>query len=100
MGGSNSTTISGMRFHVNDSEGTVHIHDDSASLKFSLDKKSFKREMQEALESLEKVKRGVVTVEGKTSTSFYIMSEGGSYSMFLSDGSNNRNKIEEFLRSC
>ena len=97
MGGSNSSTISGLRFHVNDVNGDVHVHDDSAKLKFELAKDYFKKEAKDALDSLKKGS-GVVAIKGKTSTTMYIMNDEGSYSVLLSDGSGTKNKLEEFLK--
>jgi len=99
VGGSNSSTISGLRFHINDAEDAVHVHDDSASLKFELNKSSFRKETNDALESLKK-DSGIISIKGKTKTSLYLMNDGGFYSIFLSDGSGVKNELEKFLKGC
>jgi hypothetical protein len=99
MAGSNSSTISGLRFHINDAEDAVHVHDDSASLKFELDKSSFRKEAKDALENLRK-DSGTVAIKGKTNTSLYFMNDEGSYSIFLSNGSGVKNELEKFLKGC
>jgi len=99
MGGSNSETISGLRFHINDSESRVHIHDDVNELKFEMDKNDFKVELKDALESMKK-SSVVIAIKGETKTSLYLMNDGGSVSLFLSDGSSIKSELEKFLRGC
>jgi hypothetical protein len=99
MGGSNSETISGLRFHINDSEGRVHIHDDVSKLKFEMDKDDFRTDMKDALESMKKSSM-VTVINGKTRTSLYLMNDGGAISLFLSDGSSVKTELEKFLRGC
>ena len=97
MGGSNSSTISGLRFHVNDALGNVHVHDDSRKIKFDLDKTQFRKEIESALRTL-KEGSGTVAIKGHTGVTLYIINDEGSYSTVLSDGSGTKNKLEEFLR--
>jgi hypothetical protein len=99
MGGSNSEIISGLRFHINDSEGRVHIHDDVNKLKFEMDKDDFKKEIEDAMEVMKKSSM-VTAIKGKTKTSLYLMNDGGSVSLFLSDGSSVKSELEKFLRGC
>jgi hypothetical protein len=62
MGGTNETTIAGLRIHRNN--GEVHIHDDSKSKKFCMGEKYFSNEVSEALKGL-KQKDSVVSIGGR-----------------------------------
>jgi hypothetical protein len=99
MGGSNEQTISGLRFHVNDGEQKVHIHDDSGQTKFTLDRKSFREQMKSALEDIRGT-NGIMSIEGDNRIKLYVMNDSGNYRAFLSDGSSVKNKIEDFLKGC
>jgi len=61
MGGTNETTIAGLRIHHN--SGEVHIHDDRKNKKFSMNEKSFSGEISNALKQL-KEKDSVAIIEG------------------------------------
>jgi hypothetical protein len=61
MGGTNETTVAGLRIHHNN--GEIHIHDDQKSQKFSMDERSFSHEITKALKLL-KQKDTVVIIEG------------------------------------
>lgn len=98
MGGYNETRISGLRLHV--SEGNVHIHDDSKSLKFIEKKDLFKKELNTALKDLEKSKNGgMVKVEGATGA-LYLSKENKIYSIFLAGNTSIKTQLETFLKGC
>ena len=61
MGGTNETTIAGLRIHHNN--GEVHVHDDRKNKKFSMSERSFSGEVSNALKQL-KEKDSVAIIEG------------------------------------
>ena len=61
MGGTNESTIAGLRIHHNN--GEVHIHDDRKSRKFSMNERSFSGEISDALKQLRE-KDSVAIIEG------------------------------------
>ena len=97
MGGSNETLLGNLRCHI--SGGEAHVHDDKASLKFRMDQKDFRNEVDECMEALEKVD-GVVKIEGNTSTTLCLVKDGKTLSMFLTDGQSIKTKLKSFIRGC
>ena len=97
MGGSNETKIMGLRMHVN---CDVHIHDDVKGIKFNAEPKSFKKEVDDALIQLG-FSDGIVKIEGKTKTSFYICKDGNAISAFIADEKKSiKNDLQSFTRTC
>jgi len=69
MGGTNESTINGLRMHVKD--GNVHVHDDKASLKWSYDAAEFKKVATKALKGLSGAD-GVATFCDRAGTSLCV----------------------------
>ena len=95
MGGTNETTINGLRMHV--SNGQTHIHDDKASLKAFMDTKDFKKEMKDALERLEDGD-GVVDIVGRGAT-ILVTKYNGNISMSLVNTRSQQTDIKNFIES-
>jgi hypothetical protein len=99
MGGSNETKICGLRFHINDTEGKVHVHDDSSSTKFTMNAGTFKEEIRSAFKDLGKTP-GIATIQGDNRAVLYLMNDSGTFKVFLSDGKNSKSDLENFLKGC
>jgi hypothetical protein len=97
MGGTNETKIDGLRFHIN--RGEVHIHDDSASRKFTCKAASFRTSLQDAFDALKK-QDGLVKVEGKDDTDLCLVRDGSDFSLFLTSGGSIKRKLQDFIRNC
>lgn len=97
MGGSNEIVIKGLRMHVNDTEGKVHVHDDNRGLKFTAGSKDFKSEISKALASLDKTD-GIVSISGDTSVKLLVLRDGKSFHTFLADDSSNKKDLETFIK--
>jgi len=93
MGGTNETIAQGLRCHVNN--GEVHIHDDKKALKFCCSEKTFKIEIENALQSLGD-NEGVTTIQG-VGLDLGIMRLGDRYSWFILDGMNALSQIKDFV---
>lgn len=97
MGGSNEKNICGLRLHLNDDEGKVHIHDDSRGIKFLLDKKEFNEEVSDSFKLLNG-KDGITKIQGDNSVSLFILCENKKYTMFISDRTSIKKELNEFIR--
>lgn len=95
MGGSNETTINGLRMHVNN--GEVHVHDDKSSLKASFSASVFKKEMKDALEKLED-NDGVVDIPSRGAT-LLVTRYCGNISLSLINMGNKKTDIKNFIES-
>lgn len=95
MGGTNSETISGLRFHVNN--GDVHIHDDVKKLKFVSDSTEFKTDLNSTFEDLKNTE-GIVRIQGKSKTDFCVVKENKKFFCFLIDDTSIKSKLQSFLR--
>lgn len=97
MGGKNETKICGLRFHINDNEGKVHIHDDSRGIKFLLSKNAFNKEVSASFDLLNG-KDGITKIEGDTSVSFFILCENKKYTLFVSDKISVKKDLIDFIK--
>jgi hypothetical protein len=97
MGGTNEDTISGLRIH--ESDGDIHIHDDSKDLKFKLDLEDFKKEVNASFEALKK-KDGLCEIFGNNSDTLCFIRRKGKFSMFILDNNSIKQKILNYLKDC
>lgn len=98
MGGKNEIKLCGLRFHLNETIGKVHIHDDSRNIKFLLNKDTFNKEVSEAFNLLNG-KNGITKIEGDTSINFYILCEDKKYTVFISDKSSVKKELIDFTKA-
>lgn len=99
MGGINETSIGGIRFHI---QGlNVHAHDDQHGLKFSCERKKFKKEVADAFKSLEG-QDAVIQIESTESgkTGLCIAKEKGKYFTFLRNPTSIKSDMQAFLKEC
>jgi hypothetical protein len=95
MGGLNETKINGLRMHIEG--GDVHVHDDSKSLKFSLNQRDFKKEIDEVMKS---EGDGVSAIEGR-GASLCVVKRGKTTGIFLMDMSAEVSKdLLAFSKNC
>ena len=97
MGGSNEETISGLRIHEKD--GDIHLHDDSKSLKFEMNLKDFKKEVDASFEALKK-KDGLCEIPGDSSNTLCFIRRKGKFSMFILDNNSIKQKVLNYLKDC
>lgn len=97
MGGSNETTVGGLRCHINN--GEVHIHDDTKSLKFKADSVSFKTDVEDALTQLSKTD-GIVKIDGTSKESLCLVQDGKNFFMFVTTDKGMKTDLKAFLKSC
>ncbi len=98
MGGTNSDTVCGMRFHI-EGGSDVHIHDDSRKIKFICSRGTFKEELDEALDLLEE-EDGMVKIDGRTKESFCVVRKDGVINAFIFDKRGIKQKLEKFVKTC
>jgi hypothetical protein len=98
MGGTNSETINGLRFHINNDE--VHIHDDAKSLKFIAKKSVFSSDIDDAINQLDNLKCGVAKIDGTSKEKLCLVKDEKNFFMFIMDNSNSKSKLESFLKGC
>ena len=94
MGGRNETRVDGLRCH--ESDGMVHVHDDSKSMKFQQKIDEFKESIKEAFDQLDK-KEGIYKIIGKTSTQLCICRDGKTYEAFLLGGKSAKKDLKSFV---
>lgn len=97
MGGTCESIIGGIRFHV---QGlNVHAHDDQHRLKFSCERKKFKKEVASAFKSLEG-QDAVIQIESTEAgnTGLCIAREGGKYFTFLRNPNSVKSDLQNFLK--
>ena len=97
MGGTNSETINGLRFHI--SSGDVHIHDDKRSLKFERDQEEFRDDLFEAFDELGE-DDGIYKILPDRGASLNVLKEGRNFSVFLSDSKSVKSKLKAFAKGC
>lgn len=85
-----------LRCHVNN--GEVHIHDDGRTLKFYMGADDFKKEVNDALDSLRRTD-GVIPIKGKGTTELFIVSKDGDFSMFLHGGADCVHDLKSFVNT-
>lgn len=99
MGGTNTETIDGLRLHI--SAGDVHVHDDKRGLKFTAPQVSFKSDVEEAMECLDKAKKDCMVKIDGSKGSMFLAKDNGRYFMFISDGrSSVKTSLKKFLKGC
>lgn len=99
MGGTNSETINGLRFHI--SNGEVHVHDDTKSLKFVMDSKKFKDNVESAVSQMSKAKNdGMIRIAGDTKCDLCLVREGKVIFSFLTDTRSIKSKLLSFTKGC
>jgi hypothetical protein len=98
MGGSNETTINGLRCHVNN--GNVHIHDDSKNLKFESTTQHFNTEIKAALKTLNDDADDQVIKIDSTMNGLYLIKSNGITTMCLDGGSDIEDDLKKFLKDC
>jgi len=96
MGGSNETKCPGLRMHISGEE--AHVHDDARDLKFSMDAKGFKNEVEEAFNMLKK--DGIVEIQGDSKEAFCIMRSGRNFDAFIKSNVSIKTKLQSFIRNC
>ena len=92
----NSTTVEELRFQ-DYSNGEVHVHDDSHSLKFVGTKKDFKKKVEDALQQLKK-SDGIIKIEGKSKEVLYLCKDEKSFHVFVAGTGNKRRKLTNFIK--
>lgn len=97
MGGTNSETMNGLRFHI--SGGNAHIHDDSKGLKFEDSAVSFRQNVEAAIKKLEKRDGGIIKIEGYRD-SFCLVKDGQTFYAFLTDSRSIKTKLKTFIKAC
>lgn len=97
--GKHTDTIHGLRFQKDNSDGCVHIHDNSRGIRFEMPEAKFKTEVQGALDDLATAKQGAVRIEGKTAVRLYLIKgkNGRIYSVIVRD--NDEKQLRSFIRS-
>lgn len=99
MGGTNSTEISGLRFHINN--GETHVHDDSKGLKFSMGSNKFKKEVESAVSQMESSKQdGMIRIQSMTSNDLCLVKDSGNIFAFLTDKRSIKGKLLTFTKGC
>lgn len=74
----------------------IHVHDDSRKLKFTQDKASFKKDLEEALKDLE-VTDGVVLITGTSGQNLCIGARNGKTFAVLVDDTDLRADLKSFI---
>lgn len=97
MGGTCEKKVSGIRWHL--SNGEAHIHDDAKDLKFSMESAAFRKEAEDALDTLKK-SDGIAEIPGDGKNSLCIMRSGRIISIFVKDNVSIKQKFQSFLRDC
>lgn len=98
MGGTNETTLSGLRMHV--SGGKVHIHDDSKKVKFTADTKTFKKEVESVMLEFNSVE-GAMVVSGETPGVYIVfIKNGDDVMMSLYQEGSVLDQLKVFLKDC
>jgi len=101
MGGSNETTIAGLRMHV--SGGEVHVHDDSHSLKFSKKVEDFKSEVKDVLDDSQFGSNnpdGIMIIEADKGANLCIGRHNKNVFAFLLGTSSIKSQLDSFIKGC
>ena len=96
MGGTNETTIAGLRMHVSGSD--VHIHDDVRKLKFSKSKRDFNSDFKSAIKGFIKLD-GISKISGDKDTVFCLCKDGKNMSAFLLEDKNWNKELLKFVEA-
>jgi len=99
MGGRSEDTLSGLRFHINDDDNDVHVHDDTKGAKFTADIDDFKKQVGDALQLLNK-SDGIIKIEGNSKTSLCLIKESDTLYAMVLNKQGIKKKLEKFLKAC
>ena len=96
MGGMYETLMGNLRYHLNKSK--VHIHDDSAGIKFTLNASKFRKEVDSFFKLQKEYNEVVLKIEGDTSVQLVLCKIDRNFGAILMGNKKIKSSLRTFIK--